>query len=92
MALKDTLKQLATSPKSVGLCKFGAIYTNFDKETKAAFKEVLLSSATNQDITRALCDDGIKIRREFVGEKRNCFTDPEKKCCLRQENTKDLGV
>lgn len=84
MALKDAFKEL-TLPTN-NRCKFGVIYEGFDEETKEAFKEVLLSSATTQDITRALCADGIKIRREFVGEKRTCFTDPEKECCLRPQN------
>jgi RecB family endonuclease NucS len=85
MALKDAFKELTTSPAN-NLCKFGVIYEGFDEETKEAFRGVLLSSATTQDITRALCADGIKIRREFVGEKRTCFTNPEKECCLRPQN------
>lgn len=87
MALKDTFKEL-TLPVN-NRCKFGAIYEGFDEETKDAFKEVLLSSATTQDITRALCADGIKVRREFVGDKRTCFTNPEKECCLRPQNPQD---
>lgn len=84
MALKDAFKELI-SPTS-NRCKFGIIYEGFDDETKEAFNEVLLSSATTQDITRALNADGIKIRREFVGEKRSCFTDPDKPCCLKPQN------
>ncbi len=82
MGLKDTLISLSTKPAGQGYCKFGAIFVNQDKETQDALKDVLRSGASTLDITRALNNDGISIRREFVGEKRRCFTDPTINCCL----------
>lgn len=82
MGLKDTLQALTVKPNSLGYCKFGAIFINQDKETQEAFTEVLRSGASTLDITRALNNDGISIRREFLGEKRRCFNDPDIVCCL----------
>jgi hypothetical protein len=82
MGLKDTLLSLASKPDGLGYCKFGAIFINQDKELQDALTEVLRSGASTLDITRALNNDGISIRREFVGEKRRCFKDPNIICCL----------
>lgn len=86
MNLKETFKSLSGESFALGLCKFGSIYEDFDPETQEAFRDVLLSPVSTQKITRALNDDGIKIRREHVGDKRRCFLDINKKCCLRPEN------
>lgn len=82
MGLKDTLQALASKPNGLGYCKFGGIFINFDKDTQDALADVLRSGASTLDITRALNNDGITIRREFVGEKRRCFNDPNIVCCL----------
>lgn len=82
MGLKDTLQALAAKPNGLGYCKFGGIFINLDKETQQAMADVLRSGASTLDITRALNSDGISIRREFVGEKRRCFNDPNVVCCL----------
>ena len=83
MGLKETLKELGTDPvANKSLCKVGVFYATLDEETQQAFKEVMNSSATTMDITRALVEEGFNVRRELIGEKRKCFTDSESKCCL----------
>lgn len=83
MGLKETLKELGSDPAvNKSLCKVGLFYTRLDEETKQAFVQVMNSSATTMDITRALVEEGFNVRRELIGEKRKCFTDPESKCCL----------
>lgn len=82
MGLKDTLVSLSSKSASKGYCKFGAIWIDQDEETQQALTDALRSGASTLDITRALNQDGIAIRREFLGEKRRCFNDPEIICCL----------
>jgi hypothetical protein len=82
MALKDTLLTLTDSSKNSLFCKFGKIYIDLDEETRGALESALKSGASTMDICRALNDDGIHIRREFLGEKRRCFADSSTPCCL----------
>jgi hypothetical protein len=88
MSLKDTLKSIADSSGMTSLCKFGRIYVDMDDETKEALRSAMNSSASTMDICRALNDDGIKIRREFLGEKRKCFSSisAASNCCLNSES------
>ena len=77
MGLRDALIDITERNGSIGgLCKFGRICVSLDIETQDALKAIM-------EITRALNDDGIKIRREFVGQKRQCFTNPNADCCLK---------
>lgn len=82
MALKDTLLALADTSKNGSFCKFGKTYLDVDEETRDALSSALKSGATTMDICRALSSDGLHMRREFVGEKRKCFTDSSVQCCL----------
>lgn len=82
MALADTLKSLADTSKNNALCKFGKIFMGLDEETREALDSALRSEASTMDISRALNDDGLHIRREFLGEKRRCFNDLATTCCL----------
>ena len=93
MTLKDTLDELLSQSPSGSnpLCKMGRIYMDFDEETQKSFKEVMLSSAATTAITRALNQDGIKVRREFIGAKRICFTQPGQECCLSTTPESALG-
>ncbi|MDA1122518.1 MAG: hypothetical protein O2887_18880 [Bacteroidetes bacterium] len=93
MTLKDTFdKLLSQSPYGRrGLCKMGRIYVDFDEETQKSFKEVMLSGAATTAITKALNQDGIGIRREFVAIKRKCFTQPGQECCLWTTPESALG-
>jgi hypothetical protein len=87
--LADTLKSIADNSGDALLCKFGRIYKNMDKDTQNALRSAMNSSASTMDICRALNDDGIKIRREFLGEKRKCFssTSTASACCLNSESS-----
>lgn len=83
MGLKDALISITENNGSHGgLCKFGRICVDLDLETQHALRAAMISSASIMEITRALNDDGIKVRREFVGQKRHCFTNPDSNCCL----------
>jgi hypothetical protein len=82
MALKDTLLSLTDTSKNSSFCKFGKIYFDVDEETRDALSSALKSGASTMDICRALNEDGLHIRREFLGEKRRCFTDSSVQCCL----------
>jgi hypothetical protein len=83
MGLKDTLTELARTPAiNESVCKFGNFYLSLDGETREVLVVALRSGASTMDITRALVADGFKIRREFLGEKRKCFKDPNVQCCL----------
>jgi hypothetical protein len=86
MSLKDTLKSIADGSLAGSFCKFGKIYHGMDDDTKEAMRSAMASSASTMDICRALNDDGIKVRREFIGEKRKCFTSQSAACCLNQNN------
>ena len=84
MGLRDALIDITERNGSIGgLCKFGRICVSLDIETQDALKAAMISSASIMEITRALNDDGIKIRREFGGQKRQCFTNPNADCCLK---------
>ena len=85
MSLKDTLNLIASSSKSASLCKFGGIYVGMDEDTKDALRSAMTSGATTMDICRALNDDGVKIRREFLAEKRKCFSTHSASCCMNTE-------
>ena len=87
MPLKDTLKLIADKSGMGSMCKFGKIYSDMDAETKEALRSAMTSSASTMDICRALNDDGIKIRREFLAEKRKCFSSisAASNCCLNSE-------
>ena len=85
MSLKDTLNLIAKSSHYPSLCKFGRIYTDMDEETRDALRSAITSGATTMDICRALNDDGIKIRREFLAEKRKCFSSQSASCCMTTE-------
>lgn len=85
MSLKDTLNLIASSSQRASLCKFGKIYTGMDAETRDALRSALDSDATTMDICRALNDDGIKIRREFLADKRKCFSSQSPSCCMSTE-------
>lgn len=83
--LKDILKQIGQQAgDSNGICKVGRIYRNMDKETSEAFVGVMQGAASTMDITRALNAEGIKVRRELVGEKRACFRGDNQNCCLKE--------
>jgi hypothetical protein len=88
MPLKDTHKLIADNSGIASLCKFGKIYSDMDTETKDALRSAMTSGASTMDICRALNDDGIKIRREFLGEKRKCFASisAASNCCLNSES------
>ncbi len=85
MGLTENLKALMDGAGVVNLCKFGSIYKSLPEEERKLLGQVLCSGATTMDITRALNVDGIKIRREFVGEKRKCFLNNDIPCCLGDE-------
>jgi hypothetical protein len=85
MSLKDTLNLIANSSQCASLCKFGRIYTGMDEDTQDALRSAVTSGATTMDICRALNDDGIKIRREFLAEKRKCFSSHSASCCMNTE-------
>lgn len=86
MGLKDRLIEISgNSASSRDYCKFGQIYLSLDEETQQALVAALRSSATSVDIAKALSADGYKTRREFVGQKRQCFTNPEVECCLKNK-------
>ena len=85
MGLKENLKTIMQNSQTKGLCKFGAIYEQLPEDEKSLLKQVLQSGASTMEITRALNSDGIHVRREFVGEKRKCFTDTSMECCLGDE-------
>jgi hypothetical protein len=89
MSLKDTLKSITDNSQVSSFCKFGKIYYEMDDDTKEAMRSAMTSSASTMDICRALNDDGIKVRREFLGEKRKCFTSQSAACCLNQNNNGD---
>jgi hypothetical protein len=86
MSLKDTLNSIADNSQNSSFCKFGKIYSDMDEDTQEAMRSALTSGASTMDICRALNDDGIKVRREFLGEKRKCFTSQSATCCLNQTN------
>jgi hypothetical protein len=86
MDLRDRLKRLAEKSGVNGkICKFGNIYISLEQETREAFECAMTSGATTMDITRALNEDGIKVRREYVAEKRKCFREENLECCLKKE-------
>jgi hypothetical protein len=89
MGLKENLKTIIQNTQKKGLCKFGGIYKQLPEEEKSLLVQVLRSEASTMEITRALNSDGIHIRREFVSEKRKCFTDPSIECCLGSERDGD---
>lgn len=88
MPLKDTLKLIVNNSGLASMCKLGRIYSDMDTETKDAFRNAMTSSASTLAICRALNDDGIKIRREFLGDKRKCFSSisAASNCCLNSES------
>lgn len=91
MALKDRLIDITGEAVNGSYCKFGRIYLSLDDETKEALVAAMRSSASSVEIAKALSADGHKTRREFVGQKRPCFNDPNVECCLgnkRPEITK----
>lgn len=85
MSLKDTLNLIVSNSKCASLCKFGGIYTRMDEDTRDALRSAMTSGATTMDICRALNDDGVKIRREFIAEKRKCFSTYSALCCMNRE-------
>lgn len=85
MGLKEELKTIIQNSRTKGLCKFGNIYKQLPEDEKSLLVQVLQSGASTMEITRALNSDGIHIRREFVAEKRKCFTDTSMECCLGDE-------
>jgi hypothetical protein len=89
MSLKDTLNSIADNSVNGSLCKFGRIYVDMDDDTQNALRSAMNSGASTMDICRALNDDGIKIRREFLGEKRKCFSSisTSSACCLNPESS-----
>lgn len=89
MGLKENLEAMILDSHNKHLCKFGSIYRELPEEEKLLLGKVLRSEASTMDITRALNSDGIKIRREFVAEKRKCFLDMDIKCCLSDERKSD---
>ena len=82
--LKDALRIAVENSNKKKVCKISEIFASFDKETQTSFIEAMASNAKTTDITRALNTNGITIGRDFVGQKRECFKDPSKECCMRQ--------
>lgn len=85
MGLKENLKTIIENSHTKSLCKFGRIYKELPEDEKSLLVQVLKSEASHMEIAKALNSDGIHIRREFVAEKRKCFTDTSMECCLGDE-------
>lgn len=75
--LKDKLLNLTT----VKHCAVGNIMEKMDKETKAAFVEVMCSSVGHKTISDALSLEGLKISRDAVRMRRACFAEATKSQC-----------
>lgn len=82
--LKDALRIAVEKSNAKKVCKISEIMASLDEETKLSFVEAMASNAKTTDLTRALNANGIQIGREFLGQKRECFKDTSKDCCMRQ--------
>lgn len=91
--LKDVLKQIVDNPEGQSRdCKLGKIISSQDEETAELLIKALAGPASTMSLVRALSADGIKLSREYLGEKRSsCFKNPDSidKCCLNYIETKD---
>ena len=86
--LKDALQELLKNPDGTNRCKVGRIVCDLDEETAKIFISALRSNDVQTTaLVKTLMSDGIKISREFLGHKRQCFRDPEvaKNCCVMQQ-------
>lgn len=85
--LKDALSGLIKNQGNRRKCKLGELIESVDQETAETLIEVLASDISTMSLTRTLASEGISLSREFLGEKRNCFKDPEaaKNCCLSEK-------
>jgi hypothetical protein len=82
--LKDALRVAIENSNKKKECKISEIMSSLDEETKLSFVEAMASNAKTTDITRALNANGIQVGREFLGQKRECFKEMSKDCCVRQ--------
>ena len=90
--LKDTLKELIEKPSNtVDKCKLGSIISSQDSETQTVLLEALCGDISTMSLIRALNAEGIKLSREYLGEKRaTCFKSENglSNCCLNNQQEK----
>lgn len=75
--LKDKLLTLSTSKN----CAVGNVMEKMDDETKLAFMEAMRSSAGDKSIANALTSEGLKISREAIALRRECFAEETQDRC-----------
>jgi hypothetical protein len=84
--LKDALNSLIKNQSKQQQCKLGKLLCDLDREESQLLIDTFRSSVSTMEIVRTLKSEGLSFSREFLGAKRNCFTDPEqaKTCCISE--------
>jgi len=93
--LKDVLKQIVEHPEGQSRdCKLGRIISSQDQETAELLIQALAGPASTMSLVRALNEEGLKLSREYLGQKRStCFkgTTSSEKCCLNFTDEEDTN-
>jgi len=85
--LRDALQELLNNPDCRKECKVGRIISDLDDETAKILVSTLRSEVPTVALVKTLSAEGIKISREFLGSRRQCFKDASaaKGCCISQK-------
>lgn len=75
--LKDKLTELLSKKK----CVVGDMLVSMDKETQAAFCEVMASSVGDGGISKAVTSEGFPLSRDAIRGHRHCFIEETKSQC-----------
>jgi hypothetical protein len=75
--LKDKLSELLTKKQ----CVVGDAFVKMDKETQAAFCQIMASSVGDSVISKALSSEGLPLSRDAIRGHRHCFLEETKNQC-----------